>query len=221
MSRPSINTRPEVGASSPAMRRRTVLFPLPDGPTSTSSSPSAISSVSSRAATCPFAWTLLTFSSAIDAMSALHRSGSEACDDPPLRHQGDRGDGKRRDDGGGENLSPRHLVLAAEQRDRHWNGIAFRTERERQREQELIPTVKKCEDSDRRDSGPGERQDDVPEDPQTACAVDERGLLQRNRQLTKEADEQPDRKRHREGEIWQHKTGIRVHQMELSEDQVE
>ena len=36
------------------MSRSTVLLPLPDGPTRTSSSPSATSSVRSRAATWPF-----------------------------------------------------------------------------------------------------------------------------------------------------------------------
>ena len=49
-SRPPMQIRPAVGISSPATRRSTVLLPLPDGPTMTSSSPSAISSVRSRAA---------------------------------------------------------------------------------------------------------------------------------------------------------------------------
>src|SRR5690606_1357403 len=42
-SSPSISMPPEVGLSSPAMRRRSVDLPQPEGPTKTTSSPSLIS----------------------------------------------------------------------------------------------------------------------------------------------------------------------------------
>ena len=41
MSRPSIDNPPELGDSSPAMSRNKVVFPDPDGPSTTSSSPEA------------------------------------------------------------------------------------------------------------------------------------------------------------------------------------
>ena len=42
MAVPSMEMVPEVGSSSPAMSRSVVVFPQPDGPTSTRSSPSAM-----------------------------------------------------------------------------------------------------------------------------------------------------------------------------------
>jgi hypothetical protein len=43
MSSPSINTRPSLGRSKPAMIRRSVVLPQPDGPSNVSSSPGAMS----------------------------------------------------------------------------------------------------------------------------------------------------------------------------------
>ncbi len=52
--RPSIESVPLVIDSSPAIIRSTVDLPQPDGPTSTSSSPSAAAKVASLTATWPF-----------------------------------------------------------------------------------------------------------------------------------------------------------------------
>jgi hypothetical protein len=54
MSRPSIDNPPELGDSSPAMSRNKVVFPDPDGPSTTSSSPErTLRSTASRAGTPP------------------------------------------------------------------------------------------------------------------------------------------------------------------------
>src|SRR5262245_40727354 len=115
MSRPSMMIRPLVGLSSPAINLRTVLLPHPDGPTSTRSSPPAISSVRSRTATRPFEKVFVTCSSAIDTRllpvrSTLHCASRESLDDPPLE-SGDDGDhGKRRQNGSRQNLPPGDLI---------------------------------------------------------------------------------------------------------------
>src|SRR5919206_2456193 len=58
--RPPIRISPSVSSSSPAVRRSTVVLPEPDGPTSTSSSPSAISRSTASTATVPPGKTLVT-----------------------------------------------------------------------------------------------------------------------------------------------------------------
>src|SRR5215212_5565663 len=116
-SSPPIRIWPEPGVSSPATSRSTVLLPLPDGPSRTSSSPSATSRLRSRTATCPFAYALLTCRSDSDAMSALHCAGGEPGDDAPLRDQHERRNRRGRDHRRREDLSPWHLILSAKQRD--------------------------------------------------------------------------------------------------------
>jgi hypothetical protein len=49
-SRPSIFTTPEDGSSNPAMVRRSVVFPQPDGPRSEKNSPCRISRLMPRSA---------------------------------------------------------------------------------------------------------------------------------------------------------------------------
>ena len=53
-SRSPITTLPSVTSSSPAIIRRSVDFPQPDGPTSTMNSPSRMSSVTASIALTPF-----------------------------------------------------------------------------------------------------------------------------------------------------------------------
>jgi len=54
MSRPACSMRPVVWMSSPAMARRSVVFPQPDGPRKQTNSPSWISSeISDRAVNAP------------------------------------------------------------------------------------------------------------------------------------------------------------------------
>src|SRR5678816_3460101 len=57
---PATRNSPSLTPSRPATMRRTVVLPQPDGPTSTTSSPSSIASVSSRTALVPSGKTLVT-----------------------------------------------------------------------------------------------------------------------------------------------------------------
>ena len=96
---------PAVISSSPATMRRAVDLPQPDGPTSTSNSPSAISSVEVRETDLkPFGYTLVTLSSVTDGHRealSLHRAGEQAPDEVALEReehderQGDRDERRR------------------------------------------------------------------------------------------------------------------------------
>src|SRR5215467_7031896 len=57
---PPMAIAPEVGSSSPAIIRRAVVFPQPDGPTRTMNSPSAMVQVSASTAVVPFGKTFVT-----------------------------------------------------------------------------------------------------------------------------------------------------------------
>src|SRR5690242_14994619 len=77
---PSMKSRPSLIDSSPAIMRSVVLFPHPDGPTSTTSSPSATSRSTACTATAPPSYTLRSPSSVRRAMSSLshaRRAGAE------------------------------------------------------------------------------------------------------------------------------------------------
>ena len=64
--------RPLVGSISRLIMRSSVVLPQPDGPTSTATSPSGTSSVSSRTATVPFGYCLLTLQRIIGGLRRSH-----------------------------------------------------------------------------------------------------------------------------------------------------
>src|SRR4051812_29491135 len=66
--RPPIETVPSEMSSRPATIRSAVVFPQPDGPTSTRNSPSWMSSVRSKTAWTPLSYTLSTSSNTTSAM---------------------------------------------------------------------------------------------------------------------------------------------------------
>src|SRR5215475_4463004 len=75
---PPMATAPEVGSSSPAIIRRAVVFPQPDGPTSTMNSPSAIVQVSASTAVVPFGKTFVT--SWNETSATIRTSRVSGCD---------------------------------------------------------------------------------------------------------------------------------------------
>src|SRR5262245_16035133 len=89
---PPINTSPAVASSSPAATRRTVVFPDPDGPTTTRNSPSGMTRFRSSMATAPPGNTLLSPRNSSSATSASVPLRDQvavperaALRDPPLR----------------------------------------------------------------------------------------------------------------------------------------
>src|SRR5215831_17423115 len=69
---------PEVGSSSPAIIRRAVVLPQPDGPTSTMNSPSAMVQVSASTAVVPFGKTFVT--SWNETSATVRTSCASGCD---------------------------------------------------------------------------------------------------------------------------------------------
>src|SRR5262245_34321845 len=187
---------PEVGASSPAMRRSTVLLPLPDGPTTATSSPSGMWSVRSRTATRPLGNVLFTWFKVIAATSALYGPSGETRDYPALCNQHQNRDRRRRHHRAGKNLSPWHLVLPAKERDGDGHRVPLGTEREREREQELVPAIEKRQDGGGRQGWRRQRQHDLSHHAKAARAVDERGFFHIRGQLAEESGQQPDGQRH-------------------------
>ena len=68
--RPPIASVPEVGASRPAIVRRSVVLPQPDGPSNAKNSPSSIARSSSSIARTPPGNTLVSRSRRTSAISA-------------------------------------------------------------------------------------------------------------------------------------------------------
>src|SRR5215471_5887790 len=73
---PPMAIAPEVGSSSPAIIRRAVVFPQPEGPTRTMNSPSAIVQVSASTAVVPFGKTFVTSWKATSATITTSCAGS-------------------------------------------------------------------------------------------------------------------------------------------------
>src|SRR3954453_6360586 len=97
---PPIFRSPSEMSSSPAIIRRAVDFPQPDGPTRIISSPSRICRFMCLTASKPSGYRLTTSSNSISAMSgwllsALDRASGQARDDALLeeQHEEDQGDG--------------------------------------------------------------------------------------------------------------------------------
>src|SRR3954453_3804953 len=99
-SRSPMKIEPDVIASRPASIRSAVVLPEPDGPTSTTNSPSAISSDrSTTASTAPKRFP--TSTKRTPAISALHGPGKHPADEVPLQEHVDDHHGQGHDHGPG------------------------------------------------------------------------------------------------------------------------
>src|SRR4051812_9987624 len=91
--------------------------------------------------------------------SSLYRTSGQPLHDPPLKNKNHRRDRRSGDDRRSENLAPGYLVLPTEQRDRDGDCLPLRSERERQREQKLVPAVDERQDARRRQARDGKRKE--------------------------------------------------------------
>src|SRR5438876_2855590 len=114
---------PSLISSRPATIRSAVVFPHPEGPTSTTNSPSRTVSVRSRTATVPPPYSLLTFKNWI---SATDRSCGEAKRDPPLHEEEEHDDRQSRQRGAGHQRSPVGAVEARERREPYGERLLLR-----------------------------------------------------------------------------------------------
>src|SRR6266542_5530104 len=137
--RPSIEIVPSVAVSSPATIRSAVVFPQPEGPTSTTNSPSSIERSSRSTARTPPGKSFVTLSNSTRATSALRRAAGEARHEVALEDQEQGKDGQR-----GEEHDPELLPVVDRERphrnvdagrDRH----AARRAEDDERREEVVP----------------------------------------------------------------------------------
>src|SRR5512132_4119768 len=105
-------------SSSPAIQRRSVVFPQPDGPTSTMNSPSSIVRSTPSTARTPFGNTLTTVSSSMPATYlSLQPGGHDAAGEPLLQDEEcedrrQREEQGTREDRGHQQVLRRRVVVA-------------------------------------------------------------------------------------------------------------
>src|SRR3954469_2259243 len=189
---PPIMISPSVISSSPAIIRKVVDLPQPDGPTSTTNSWSAISRSMPRTASTS-SYFLTTLRNVTSAMSStLCRAGGQAGN--VIVHQ-ERVDDQRRcgaEQGAGHDLAPVEDV-ALDQRgddaDRQHQLIG--RGREHQRVKELRPRHREGEDGRGNDAGEGDRNENPRQGLQPGGAVDDGGLVKLLRYRGEIADHDP------------------------------
>src|SRR3954471_20617784 len=123
---PPIIISPSVMSSSPAIIRRAVDFPQPDGPTRIMNSPSSMSRSMCLTASNPSGYRFVTSRSAICAIGvrslSLDGARREPGDDPPLEDQNHDDDRDGDHDGGRGDLAGRVLELRAAREERERRG---------------------------------------------------------------------------------------------------
>src|SRR5260370_37403279 len=135
-----MTTSPEVARSSPAIMRKVVVLPQPDGPSRQTTSPAATSRSTSRTATKLPKRLVSRLSAIVDMGSALDRAEGDAAQQILLHregHQDDRNKEERLDRG---QEAPTHADVAADglrHGDRH---RACLDAAQQQGEQKLVPS---------------------------------------------------------------------------------
>src|SRR5580700_11038710 len=235
MSRPPRVTAPASGSSSPAMMRSSVDLPQPEGPSSTTNSPSRASRVTPRSASltpnrlvifstrrlmkmaggtaCP-TWILI-----LRASLALDRSQRKAADEVSLRGRGEDQNRQHRDHARGAHGAPLNLVLGDVRgdadRERHRRfGL-----RENQREQKFVPGDDEAENGGRGETGSNQRQNDAQQDADPPFPVEHRRLLDFARQLFDESAHHPDYERQVQRDIDEDESDERIEQTNLAQHQ--
>src|SRR3954468_14796098 len=217
---PPIASSPSVMSSRPAIIRRAVDFPHPDGPTRIMNSPSLTSRSMCLTASKPSSYRFVTSRSSICAMpsSPLHGAGGEPRDDAPLEQQDHDHDGDGDDDRRGGDGARRLLELrrARELRERGRHRLRLLRGRQREGEDEVVPREDEHEDRRGEDARRGEWGDDLREGLERRRAVDLRGLLELPRDLSEERRQRVDRQRQREGHVRDDEPGPRVVQAQVA-----
>src|SRR6059036_2147917 len=202
-----IRSSPAVMSSSPAIIRRAVDFPHPDGPTRITNSPSLTSRFMSLTASKPSANRLLTPSRTISAICvpslSLHGARRQPGDDAALEEQHEDDDRHGHDDRSRGDVAGRRreLRLAGEEGERRRDGTRCVRRGERDREQEVVPAEDEDEDRRREGAWRCERDDHPAECLERRGAVHLSRLLEVPGDLAEEGNEDVDRERQRERQV--------------------
>src|SRR5918995_4760378 len=133
-------------SSKPATIRNAEVFPHPDGPTSTTNSPSAISRFRSRTATTSSPYTFETCSNRI---SATDRSRRQAEGDPALDEEEEDDDRQRGQRRPCHQRPPLRPAQARERREPDHQRLLLRALQEHVGDDELVPGLDEREDRGR------------------------------------------------------------------------
>src|SRR5262245_43238746 len=175
--RPAIWISPAVGYSRPAIMRRVVVLPQPEGPSRHTTSPaSTLRSTRSTAVRSPN--TLDTWSSAIVDMGLpLDRAEGNAAQQMVLQQEGDEEDRHQEQRFDRRQETPAHADIATDclrHGDRHGAGLDAGHQ---QGEQELVPRQDQSEHRGRRQAGFHLRQANLEEYAALGAAVEPRRVL--------------------------------------------
>src|SRR5581483_8680196 len=221
--RSPMRMRPEVISSSPASMRSAVVFPHPDGPTSTRNSPSATSMFRSSTAG-DSSKRFVTCSYVIDAIYNL-------LNDSPGRPRGQPGDhvalqakerGNRDEhcDGRAGELRGRvSLERRPELGKRHLNVQVPERDRQELGEEVLVPDEDEDQHRDRCEARHGERRDDATEDLEVPGAVEHRRFLDLEREAAEDRPLNDDREREEHRGIEEDEAELAVEELEVLRDE--
>src|SRR4051812_41622222 len=192
-SRPPMSTRPASTFSRPARQRSSVVFPQPDGPSSTTKSPSATSrSTSSTAVTLPkvlrIAWkrtSAIYFSTLLLQHPSPHRE-QVATDEQDHDHR------RRHEEEPAREAEVRRRALEQREHLRRQRPVA---EREKRGSEDLVPGDDEDEDRRRGEAGQRERKGDLHERLRATAAERHRRLLELGRHAGEDARRREDDER--------------------------
>src|SRR5918992_4682193 len=211
---------PSSSGSSPASIRSAVDFPDPEGPTSTRSSPSAMSRlrVSTAGVSVPgYVRVASTYLTPVIASPSLDRTHRQAADHPLLSYPSGQHHRNAREHRGRREPRQELTSRADVRRDPDGDRRPFHRV-QLDGIEELVPREDDAEQSRRRDAGRGERQDHRGELSPEPGAVDLGGLDQLARDLDEEGAQHPDCQRQVDRRVEDDQHQPRVQQLEIARE---
>src|SRR5687767_6372408 len=201
-----IKISPLLGASRPAISRKIVDLPQPEGPSRMQNSPSAtskemffkISAAPKRFDKCFMESAAIgppEFQLEPACQSAFHRARRQTAHDTTLKNQGEQDQRHRRDGRCRGDLAPGHGVFSREKRDTDRQSLDVWIGHDDEREEEFIPGMDKNQQRGGQDTRCGERQNDLIKSLYSAAPVEQSGLFDFAGHFAKESRENPDRQR--------------------------
>src|SRR4029078_454818 len=211
---------PPLMVSRPAMDLSKVDLPQPEGPTSTATSPSAMSSsIDFSTAMGPkLLWTLRKETEAMGL--TLDGAGGEAGDQIALQEQEEQADRDQSQHRGGHHLTPVDGEFADEGEEPDRESLLALAVDQHEAEQQFAPGGGEDESDSGAHAGQRQRQDHAPERHETRAPVDHRRLLEILGHDVEEGLHQEGRKGDIEGSIDDDEPKEAIGQAELAHDAV-
>src|ERR1700733_239793 len=223
---PPISNWPPEMVSSPAIMLSVVVLPHPDGPTSTTNEPSAISRLSRGMTTCaPKRFSMSTRETLANGApfpSALDRADKIAAGNPSVGENEQDHDRDLRDDQTRRGQVERgNVAVAVEFEHADGDGKDRLAIQEHEGEHELLPDRDEVQRVANDDAGDRERQDHLGEDLEVRRAFDLRRLLDIARDGRHEAAQDQNLRRHAVNAMNDDQANAGVEQMQPAQDVVE